>query len=610
MSIPLEQIADSLLRANLLSETDLELACSELSTDGHQITSDRLLGHLADRGRLTEYQRKRVAEGRSGELVLGNYILLSRLGEGGMGEVYKALHRRMKRVVAIKVIRKNLATKDFIERFRKEIHAAARLNHPNAVSAYDADECELGDFLVMEYVEGADLRQIVEKQGPLHVHEAVDAIRQAARALGYAHQHGMVHRDIKPANLMRDLSGCIKVADLGLALVASDNDGLEETSVDGAGVIAGTIDYMAPEQGIDATTADGRADIYSLGCTLFYLLTGKVLFESRSPLKRLLAHRTNTPPKLFEVVPQAGPELDAIFQRAVAKEPDDRFTSMDELIEALDQWEQRIQKPTVQASTEWDDLKVVIVEQSRLQAAMISKLLNEVGIREILVCATGAEALDALVMMPSGVVLISLQLPDMSGLLLAERIREEIRWSRVAAIIMTSDEVVPSYHEALSHLGRVSLIQKPFDSTTLADTIRKLQLADSQETLSLTGLAAQRVLIVDDSSIARKSIQKTLSELGFMNFTTADDGRPAVELMNRQDFDLVITDYTMPEMNGRELVAWIRQQSRQKEIPVVMVTTEFDPAKLAEVYELGVSAICGKSFDMDMVRNIIFRLFV
>jgi len=241
---------------------------------------------------------------------------------------------------------------------------------------------------------------------------------------------------------------------------------------------------------------------------------------------------------------------------------------------------------------------------------MISKLLNEVGIREILVCATGAEALDALVMMPSGVVLISLQLPDMSGLLLAERIREEIRWSRVAAIIMTSDEVVPSYHEALSHLGRVSLIQKPFDSTTLADTIRKLQLAGSQETLSLTGLASQRVLIVDDSSIARKSIQKTLSELGFMNFTTADDGRPAVELMNRQDFDLVITDYTMPEMNGRELVAWIRQQSRQKEIPVVMVTTEFDPAKLAEVYELGVSAICGKSFDMDMVRNIIFRLFV
>ena len=610
MSIPLEQIADSLLRANLLSETELELVCSELSSDGNSVTPDRLLGHLADSGRLTEYQRKRVAEGRSGELVLGNYILLSRLGEGGMGEVYKALHRRMKRVVAIKVIRKKLATKDFIERFRKEIHAAARLNHPNAVSAYDADECELGDFLVMEYVEGADLKQIVEKQGPLSVGEAVDAIRQAARALGYAHRHGMVHRDVKPANLMRDLSGCIKVADLGLALVSSDGDEMQETSVDGAGIIAGTIDYMAPEQGIDAAMADGRADIYSLGCTLFYLLTGRVMFESRAPLKRLLAHRSNPPPKLHEAVPQADPELDVVFQRAVAKEADQRFTSMDDLITALDQWEQRRQQPVAQAASEWASTKVVIVEQSRLQAAMITRLLKDFGIHEVLACASGTEALEALALIPTGIVLISLQLPDMSGLLLAERIREGLRWSRVTAIIMTSDAVVPSFQEAVSHLGRVGLIQKPFDSATLADTICKLQRAELDETLAFNGLASRRVLIVDDSSIARKSIQKTLTELGFVNFTTADDGKPAVELMRQQDFDLVITDYTMPDMNGRDLVAWIRQQSRQKAVPIVMVTTEYEPAKLAEVYQLGVSAICGKSFDMDMVRNIIFRLFV
>jgi two-component system chemotaxis response regulator CheY len=419
----------------------------------------------------------------------------------------------------------------------------------------------------------------------------------------------MVHRDIKPANLMRDLGGCIKVADLGLALVASDGDAMEATSVDGAGIIAGTIDYMAPEQGIDASMADGRADIYSLGCTLFYLLTGRVVFESRAPLKRLLAHRSNPPPKLHEVAPQADFQLDVIFQRAMAKEPDQRFTSMNELITALDQWEQRRQQPTAQAVSEWETTKVVIVEKSRLQAAMITKLLNDVGIREILVCASGSEALEALAIIPTGVVLISLQLPDMSGLLLTERIREGLRWSRVTAIIMTSDTVVPSFQEAVSHLGRVGLIQKPFDSATLADTIRKLQRAESEETLSFNGLAARRVLIVDDSNIARKSIQKTLTELGFINFTTADDGKPAVELMRQQDFDLVITDYTMPDMNGRDLVAWIRQQSRQKEIPIVMVTTEFEPAKLAEVYQLGVSAICGKSFDMDMVRNIIFRLF-
>lgn len=609
MSVPLEQVAESLLRANLLTETELELACSELSGSGEAVTSDRLLVHLANRGRLTEYQRQRVGEGRSGELVLGNYTVLNRLGEGGMGEVYKAIHRRMRRVVAIKVIRKKLATKQFVERFRREIQAAARLTHPNAISAYDADECELGDFLVMEYVEGADLRRIVEKTGPLSVKDAIDAVRQAARALAYAHQHGLVHRDVKPANLMRDLTGCIKVADLGLARLAEeDDDPMQETSITAEGLMAGTIDYMAPEQGVDADGVDGRADIYSLGCTLFYLLTGRPVFETKAPVKRLLAHRIDPPPKLHQVNPQASPELDAIFQRAVAKQPDQRYATMDQLIDALDQCEHRRPAPAQSPAQSWAT-RAVIVEPSRLQAAMISKLLNELNITDITNCTSAAEAIEALTFVPADIVLVSLQLADTSGLQLAERIRDELRWSRVAILIMTSDHVAPSFQEAITRLGLVALIRKPFGSAALRDAISKLQNAAPAKPAPLTGLAARRVLIVDDSSIARKSIQKTLTELGFEHFTIADDGRPAVEAMSQENFDLVITDYTMPEMNGRDFVAWIRQNSRQKDIPVVMVTTEYEPAKLAEIYELGVSAICAKSFDMESVRNIIFRLF-
>ena len=253
---------DSILQTGLLDESEIASVCKELAETGASINGDNLLHHLTSAGRLTHFQARKVAQGESADLVLGNYVILNQVGQGGMGAVYKALHRRMNRLVAVKVIKKGLANEEFIERFRREIEAAARLVHPNVVAAYDADECELGDFLVMEYVEGTDLRDIVERTGPLPLAEALNVLRQAADALQFAHDKGVVHRDIKPANLIRDINNVTKIADLGLARVSNSRNTEEITEV---GMVAGTLDYIPPEQAVNSSDVDNRADIYSLG---------------------------------------------------------------------------------------------------------------------------------------------------------------------------------------------------------------------------------------------------------------------------------------------------------------------------------------------------------
>jgi serine/threonine protein kinase len=611
MSISLEQATSSLLRVGLMNDEELEAACHEIEQDSEVITADKLLDHLMKDGRLTKYQVRRVTQGRSTELVFGNYAVLSRIGTGGMGDVYKALHRRMQRVVAIKVIKKKMATEEFIIRFRREIQAAARLNHPHVIAAYDADECDLGDFLVMEYIEGTDFKEIVENGGPLSVDEALETIRQAALGLSYAHEHGIVHRDIKPANLMRDISGVVKVADLGLARVMDSADGIAQgAGLTQTGTVAGTIDYMPPEQAVDSATVDHRADIYSLGCTLFFMLTGGPVFNEPSLMGRMLAHRETPPPALTSVVDGASPELDALFQRMLAKKPDDRQQSMLDLVGEVETL-QEIQSGDGEQDT-WNpaECSVMLVVESRLQAAMISKMLNELGVDEIHVCSSGEEVLNRLRTTPVQLVMLSRTLPDMSGLQLSQQIRDELRWSRIAMLMMTSDPLNDGATVAVGRLGGVDVLQKPFDAAKLKVALEQIFQLEEDDDAQLAGLDSRRVLIVDDSSVARRHIQRTLTELGFQDFSQSDDGARAVERMRSEEFDLVVTDYNMPLMNGRDLVEWIRNESDQPDIPVVMVTTEFDPVKLGEVYQLGVSAICSKSFEIEQVRNIVIRLFM
>jgi len=285
------------------------------------------------------------------------YRIVRLLGEGGMGAVYEAEHRVMQRPVALKVINRTYtANAAAVERFRREVRAAARLSHPNIVTTHDAEDAGNTLFLVMEYVKGVSLGRLLKQRGPLPVAEACNCVRQAALGLQHAHERGMVHRDVKPDNLIlarqsperergvgpnpvthaSGSEGLVKLLDFGLAaLTAERGRGLTDTNV-----LMGTPDYMAPEQAEDPRTADIRADVYSLGCTLYHLLTGSVPYPAPTPLLKILAHREQPLPSLRQARPDVPPELAAVVARMMAKKPEDRYQTPGDVAAALEPFAQ------------------------------------------------------------------------------------------------------------------------------------------------------------------------------------------------------------------------------------------------------------------------------
>ena len=257
---------------------------------------------------------------------LGEYQLLEELGHGGMGTVYKALHTKLDRVVALKVLVKGRVEDGrAIARFEREMKAIGRLDHPQIVRAHDAREIEDRPVLIMEYVEGLDLARLVGRAGPLRVSDACELARQAAVGLQYVHEHGLVHRDIKPSNLMLTPRGEIKILDLGLARFHHQRGGSDEMT--GTGQTMGTADYMAPEQASDSHSADIRADVYSLGCTLFKLLAGRAPFEGpqyRGAFDKMTAHVQTPAPSIRELAGDVPEELSALLRRMLAKDPAER----------------------------------------------------------------------------------------------------------------------------------------------------------------------------------------------------------------------------------------------------------------------------------------------
>jgi WD40 repeat protein len=296
-----------------------------------------LARELLQRGWLTPYQVNHLLQGRTQEVALGGYVLLDRLGEGGMGQVFKARHRRMGRLAALKIVRKErLANPDAVRRFRREIEAAAQLDHPNIVRAFDADEVNGTHFFAMEYVEGVDLSKLVKTRGPLPVATACDYIRQAAVGLQHAFERGLVHRDIKPANLLLTIKGdVVKVLDMGLARLERADSGEHSSTLTQEGSVMGTPDYIAPEQARDSHTADIRADLYSLGCALYYLLTGQVPFPGGTLAEKLLKHQLDQPRPVRELRPEVPGAVVAVLNRLIAKRPQDRYQTPAELAAAL-----------------------------------------------------------------------------------------------------------------------------------------------------------------------------------------------------------------------------------------------------------------------------------
>ena len=283
-----------------------------------------------------EHGRDEPGVGLSGEL--GDYRLIRRLGRGGMGTVYKALHTKLDRVVAVKVVPKSrLADDRAIARFQREMKAIGRLNHPNIVQAHDAREIDDMPVLIMEYVDGTDLAEVVRRLGPLRASDACELARQTALGLAYAHQHGLVHRDIKPSNIMLTRRGEVKLLDLGLARFYVGQAAGEE--VTGTGQAMGTADYMAPEQVSDSREVDIRADVYSLGCTIYKLLAGHAPFsgpEYKGAFDKMTAHVGKAVPPIRDLVPDVPHELVAILDRMLAKDPEDRFARPAELAEVLE----------------------------------------------------------------------------------------------------------------------------------------------------------------------------------------------------------------------------------------------------------------------------------
>ena len=295
-------------------------------------------------GVLTRYQYRKVQLARNAELLFGQYLILEKIGEGGMGKVYRAVDTRMARMVALKVVRPQLmSNKTVLKRYEREAAAAAKLDHPNIVKLFDAGEASGRFYLAMEYVDGSDLSRLVKDNGPLSTAEACEYMRMAALGLQHAHDSGFVHRDIKPSNLLvygeRAIPGTggraqLKILDMGLIRSMADDDSPDHTELTRDGTVVGTPDYMSPEQAKNSSSVDPRADLYSLGCTLYYLLRGQVPFPEGTPIDKLIRHQLDPVPDVRQGRSDIPYMVGTIVTRLLSKKPDERYQTAAEVAQA------------------------------------------------------------------------------------------------------------------------------------------------------------------------------------------------------------------------------------------------------------------------------------
>jgi eukaryotic-like serine/threonine-protein kinase len=266
-----------------------------------------------------------------GEVVAGRYELEELVGTGGMSSVYRARDRVLDRHVAIKILHERFTRdEDYLERFRREARAAAQLSHPNIVTVIDRGDEEGRPFIVFEFVDGETLKRLVEREAPLPVGEALELSLQVAEALAFAHGRGVIHRDVKPQNVLLAEDGRAKVTDFGIARSVDIDVAVTQT-----GTVLGTGDYMAPEQALGEQTSE-RSDVYSLGAVLYELLSGDVVFSGDSFVAVAMQHASAPPPSLLQRRPDCPVRLAAAVDRCLAKEPEERFASMQELVRELE----------------------------------------------------------------------------------------------------------------------------------------------------------------------------------------------------------------------------------------------------------------------------------
>ena len=315
-----------------IAALDALLSVQPLPVDPKQVASLFIQLKL-----LTRFQASQLLLGKHRGFHFGGLKVLDQLGIGGMGAVYLCEQVKLRRRVAVKVLPTKQSQDEVArERFFREARAVAALDHPNIVRIHDCSTFNEIHYLLMEYVEGSDLQVKIDQQGKLPIDEAVGYVVQAASGLQHAHQRGLVHRDIKPSNLLVDKQGVLKILDMGLARFFQDPQDNLTQRLDG-GAVVGTIDFLAPEQAVESSSVDSRADIYSLGATLYTLLSGKPPFDG-STTQKLIHHQVRTPPALNQIRAEVPPGLAEIVQKMMAKLPDDRYQSAQEVMDVLAPW--------------------------------------------------------------------------------------------------------------------------------------------------------------------------------------------------------------------------------------------------------------------------------
>jgi serine/threonine-protein kinase len=336
-SVALDVYVATVRRSKLVDDDKLNDILREVEKDlgGKQQSAD-LARRLEDKKLVTAWQNEKLLAGKHKGFFLGKYKILGHLGTGGMSTVYLAEHTLMRRRVAIKVLPvARVNDSSYLDRFLREARAIAALDHPNIVRAFNVDNDKDLYYIVMEFVEGKDLEKVVQA-GQLGYDKAADYIRQAAEGLSHAHAKGMIHRDIKPSNLLLDKEGTIKLLDMGLAMLTGRDE--RALTVEHKENVLGTTDYLAPEQAINSHLIDHRADIYSLGCTLYYLLTGHPPFPTGTLAQRLMKHQCEEPKPITDDRPDAPADLVEICRIMRMKKADDRYQTAAEVSEALLAW--------------------------------------------------------------------------------------------------------------------------------------------------------------------------------------------------------------------------------------------------------------------------------
>ncbi len=334
MSLSMNDAALQRLRESRLLDDE---QWRELMRDDRHPTVEDALAWLKEQNLLTDWQLAELLRCRR-NFFLGKYRLLRLLGQGGMGEVYLAEHVTMHRRAAVKLISPRIRRNpQAVEQFLTEARSIAALDHPNIVHAYNVDTFGDQYYLVMEYVEGESLQELVDAHGPLPIPEAADVIRQCADGLSHVHDHGVLHCDIKPANLLINGQGVVKIMDLGMARLIQGERTAGSQPQDG---LLGSVDFMAPETAMQSDSLDCRADIYSLGCTFFFALTGRAPFAEGTVAERILKHQMTPPPPLESLRPDVPEELARLCAWMLAKSPEDRPAHARLVVETIRQWEE------------------------------------------------------------------------------------------------------------------------------------------------------------------------------------------------------------------------------------------------------------------------------